>query len=159
MLALVAAACGEAPLADFAYTPPEGWEVREVAAARSDFPVAVGTARDGVAPTLRMARTRWDGSLLDFVRQAEAQLATDVPGWRLLSNEPFLTDAGQQGQRLMGELPDGSLTLRVAQHILRAGPTVFVLTATRAGGEDHETDAAFASAVASFEVVVPQDAP
>jgi hypothetical protein len=47
--ALLLGACGEAPLADFAYTPPEDWTTRGVAAARSDFPVAIGPARDGVA--------------------------------------------------------------------------------------------------------------
>lgn len=150
ILALLLAACGEAPLADFAYTPPADWTTRAVAAARSDFPVAIGPARDGVAPTLRVARTRWSGNLLEFVARAEAELVDGLPGWRPLSSEPFLTDAGRQGQRIVGELPDGSITLHLAQHILREDDTIFVLTATRAAGEDVATDEAFAAAVASF---------
>jgi len=150
LLALALAACGDPPLADFAYTPPAGWTTREVAAARSPFPVAVGPARDGVAPTLRVARTRWTGSLLAYVREAERELAEGLDGWRLLANEPFLTDSGQQGLRLLGELPDGSLTLRVAQHVLLEDDTIFVLTATRAAGDDPGTDAAFEQAVRSF---------
>lgn len=146
---LLAAGCGDGP-ADFAYRPPDGWRVLELLETGLEYPVAAGPATHGVVPTIAVQRVPLTDDLEAFVDAALADALVARPGFRLLSRRDEERPDGRSAVRVLSEVDDEARTLRVLQVVLAEGDTAFVVTCSRAPGDDARTDAAFEQALASF---------
>ena len=147
---LLPTGCGDDRPADFTYRPPEGWRVLELLETGLPFPVAAGPSARGVVPTISVERATLVGDLEAFVDLAMIDVLSSQPGYRLLARRDAPLADGRAAVRVTAEVEDGARTLRLLQLVTSDDDTAFVVTCSRAAGDDAATDAAFEAALATF---------
>jgi hypothetical protein len=81
----------------FSYEAPPGWRVSDINLSQ---PVSQGSMRDGFMPNIDVDIVTSSLPLAQFVAES-LRAARGTPGFRLVSEAPFSTAAGLDGQRVV----------------------------------------------------------
>ena len=128
----------------FSYVPPSGWHVRSNPGLK--YRIVCGPRANGLTPVINFVDETRPVTLDEYVRLTKSQLQHGIPGYKLLSQSPFLTESGIQGFKLVADVPISGRDAREICYILPGHNSTFfditaVWTASGNGKYEHVADA------------------
>jgi hypothetical protein len=132
----------------FSYVPVPGWQVRDFPGLK--FKVVVGPPAQGFAPNLNFIPENSPLAIADYVDASINTLKAMFPNCRVLGKQPFTTDQGLQGFKLIEENKQGNFLLRQHQYIFGNGNQKIVITGSALVNAGAQFDAVMDGCAKSF---------
>jgi len=110
----------------FSYIPVPGWQIKAIPGLQ--FKVVVGQAENGFAPNVNFIPEQSPLPMAAYADGNIASLKAMFPKLRFLGKQPFNTNNGLQGFKLIHENPQGFLVLRQCQYMFGNGNQKIVIT-------------------------------
>lgn len=115
------------PGGGFAFTVPDGWQVREFPGLK--YKIAHTAPTNGFAPNLNVLDEQFPGSIEDYAAANLKTLARVFAEFRNLGQSPFVTNAGLKGVRLVTQARQQKFLLRQIYYFLPGkGDKKYVVT-------------------------------
>lgn len=132
----------------FSYRLPEGWSLIDYPGLK--FRVAIGQTVDNFTQNITAADEASSLSLDDYVQASLDTLDRILPSYSALSADPFFTDGGLEGRRLVIENAQMGYRLLQYLYIFSQNGSYIVLTCTTLYDHGDEARELFDRMAASF---------
>ena len=136
---------------DFSYIPPEGWQAKEIPGFK--YKMMVGPIIEKFGTNLLFLDEAYSGTLETYVALNLKTIPKLYPGLKILSQKPFVTDAGLPAIKVVIDAKMNNIKVRQTYYFFDGGDKKYVGVYSRTPtGKHDDVDALVDACMATFRV-------